>query len=425
MHIQYGIDDRPPLWKSLLLGLQWAAIVVPGVIMLGRALDSVQAPGGGPGYLQRLFLVTAVTLVAQVLWGHRLPVVAGPAAVLLVGVLSSGSATNATVSTSIAVGGLLLLIVAAAGWLRHLRQLFTDNIVAVVLLLIAWTLMPTVSKLLVGPADGARPLVNLSFAAVLLAAMFVAQRMLSGIWRSTVIVWAMLAGSPAYLVLVPTHTAPSELNSGRLSDLLTGWTLAPEFSIGVLLSFLVCYLALCVNDVSSIESVNRMLHVTDAERRVSRGIAVTGLANILSGVLGVVGPVNYSLSPGVIMSTGCASRFTLLPAAGVVGLLAFVPAASALVGRIPSVVIGCVLLYVLTSQVAAGLSVALAGCQGEQLSLETGTTIGLSVLAGTIIAFLPAETVATLPPALQAVVGNGFVVGMLAALLLEHGLFRK
>ncbi|HPA71560.1 MAG TPA: solute carrier family 23 protein, partial [Spirochaetota bacterium] len=88
------------------------------------------------------------------------------------------------------------------------------------------------------------------------------------------------------------------------------------------------------------------------------GVMLTGLTNAASGILGVIGPVNYSLSLGVIASTGCASRFTLPPTAAMLLVLSFSPALIAFIGDVPSVVIGAVLLYIVCTQIAAGLVVA-------------------------------------------------------------------
>jgi xanthine/uracil permease len=57
------------------------------------------------------------------------------------------------------------------------------------------------------------------------------------------------------------------------------------------------------------QAVNELLETKDPDKRISKGIFVTGLANVFSGLLGVIGPVNYSMSPGIIISSGCASRF--------------------------------------------------------------------------------------------------------------------
>jgi xanthine/uracil permease len=47
------------------------------------------------------------------------------------------------------------------------------------------------------------------------------------------------------------------------------------------------------------------------------------------------------------------------------------------------------------------------------------------VLLGTIIAFLPPEVLETFPTVLKPTLGNGFVVGVVAALALAHVLLRK
>jgi len=240
------------------------------------------------------------------------------------------------------------------------------------------------------------------------------------------IIWAMVAGGLLYVVLFPAALA-----DGLFSD-------APWFSIffrsmtfdlsihpGVLISFMICFIALSINDMGSIQAVNELLEPEDMGSRMTRGIALSGLANIVSGIFGVIGPVNYSLSPGVIVSTRCASRFILFPAAAIIFITAFSPAATGLIGSVPSVVIGAVLAYVMTSQVAAGLIVAFGNVSGEGFQMENGLVIGLSVLVGTIVAFLPEPVLNTLSPVLRPVLGNGFVTGVVSALFLEHMVFRK
>ena len=196
-----------------------------------------------------------------------------------------------------------------------------------------------------------------------------------------------------------------------------------SFQPGVLFSFLVCFLGLSINDLGSIESVGEMIKASNLDRRVNRGITFSGLANVLAGFMGVVGPVNYSLSPGVIMATGCASRFTLLPTALLMACLACSSRAFAFIGAVPSVVVGSVFLYLSSYQIAAGL--AMAAEEAGRFELEDGLVMGLPLLLGTIVSFLPGTLVNTFPPLLRPIAGNGFLVGVVAVLVLEHIIFRK
>ena len=171
------------------------------IIILGKVAAAVHLtqPQDQVTYLQKLFFVTAVSIFIQVLWGHKLPVISGPATILLLGVLSSQSSGADVVYTSMMVGGLLLAILTLSGLFGALRKLFTHRIVAVVLLLIAVTLAPTIVRLIVSDEGGVSPLANILFALALLAFMFLLHRLLSGIWKSALIVWtiSLWAWSPS------------------------------------------------------------------------------------------------------------------------------------------------------------------------------------------------------------------------------------
>jgi xanthine/uracil permease len=238
------------------------------------------------------------------------------------------------------------------------------------------------------------------------------------------ILWAMIAGSVTYYLVFPQAlndgTLPSEkLGAFFFVDLTTSWSFDP----GVLVSFLFCFFALSINDLGSIQSMKEIINPPDMPRRVNRGITFTGFANAIAGFLGVIGPVNFSLSPGVITATGSASRFTLIPASIFLFLLSFSPFLIALLGNIPSAVIGSSLIYILYYQVATGMGIALRS--PKDFSVENVVIMGVPSLLGTVIAFLPTSLFHTLPDTLRPIVGNGFVMGVLSALLLEHFIFKK
>lgn len=423
MQFEYGLDQRVPFLKSFLFGLQWAALLIASIIILGKVVAGLHFsdPFGQIIYLQKLLFLSAITLFCQIFWGHRLPLIPGPSAVLLIGVVASQGFGLPTIYSSVMIGGLLITLLAVCGLFRYFQNLFTSNVVAVVLLLIAFTLAPTIQNLIIDSKSGTYPFYNMSFALALIFLMFLFYRLLSGIWKSTLIIWALIAGSFFYLLIFPAGPGDDLFSDAPwFSGFFQQMTLHLSIQPGVLISFIFCYIALSINDLGSIQAVNELVGPADIGRRITRGISLTGLANIASGFFGVIGPVNYSLSPGVIMSTRCASRFTLVPAAAIMLILAFFPAATGFIGSVPSVVIGAVLAYVMTSQVAAGLIVAFRDVEREGFQFENGLVIGLSILLGTIVAFLPAQEINTLPPFLRPILGNGFVVGVVSALILEH-----
>ena len=157
--------------------------------------------------------------------------------------------------------------------------------------------------------------------------------------------------------------------------------------------------------------------------RIRRGVGLQGAANLASGVLGVIGPVDYSMSAGVIGATGCASRLTLVPAG--VGLAACAVFPSFVMGLalIPGAVMGALMLYLMASQLASGLAMLVQ--ERSVTSFESGLCVGLPLMIGLMVAFVPSQAFSAFPGMLRPIVGNGFVMGTLAVILLEHVVFRN
>jgi xanthine/uracil permease len=426
MQLKYGLDERPPILETILYGLQWFAVTIPIIIVIGKITGEFHfaAIGDQMVYLQKLTFVMAVALLAQLMLGHRMPLIVGPSTILLIGIIASAGHPADTIYTSIFCGGLILAIASVTGLLGRLKTLFSPRVVAVVLILIAFTLAPTILNLITSGIVKAGPMAHIIFSLVLVFSMFAAHRFFTGVWKSTLIIWAMIAGSLVWFLMFPeTFRTEHIAYASPVSGFFKHMTSVLSFNAGVMISFLFCFLALSVNDLGSIQSMNELLKPADTGGRINRGILITGLSNILSGFLGVIGPVNFSLSPGVIVVTGCASRITMVPTVILLLLLSFSPAAIGVIASVPSVVIGAILIYILSSQIAAGLMVAVEST--KEFQITDGIVIGLPLMLGTIIAFLPADFLYSFPSVLRPVLGNGFVVGITAALLMEHWIFKN
>lgn len=411
MKLKYNIDDRLPIGQMVLYAMQWFILAVAVVA------TSVFVAQGTPGeklfYAQKLFAVMGITGLVQVLWGHRMPLVVGPAAVLLVGVLSSlgAGASVSAIYTSIAIGGVLVALLTFGNMLRFVQRLFTPRIVIVILMLIAFTLS-TVIKGLVFPAGASEGvhLFGLVFAVVGCVAMVVMNRTLKDVAKSLVIPIALVVGSVAYYLIFPMPESAESAVSLRgllLNDV--------EVSASLVVAFVICYIALLINDIGSIESLGRMLNVEGMDSRLKRGVRITGAMNIVSGAMGILGPVNYSMSPGVIASTGCASRWALVPATILLALCALWPDLIWVLLNIPNPVIGVILLFLMGTQLAAGFEMT-HNTKSVQ-SFADGLTIGLPIMVALLFQMMPRGVV---PSVIEPLVGNGFAMGVIVVIVMEH-----
>lgn len=415
MKLKYNVDDRLPAGLLAIYTLQWF------VLCIAVVATSVFVAQGSPEerlfYSQRLFAVMGIAGLVQVVWGHRLPLVVGPAAVLLVGVLSSlaaGASTDAIYS-SIAIGGVLVTLLTFGGLMRLVQRIFTPRIIVVILMLIAVTLAPTITNLVFPPmAEHSEHLFGLLFAIVGVVAMVVLNRNLKGVAKSLVIPIALIAGSVAYFILfdAPAHTASAASLEGMfIGKLSLDW--------GLVIAFVICYIALAINDIGSMNSLGGMLGITDMEQRTKRGMRITGLFNILAGAMGVLGPVNYSMSPGVIASTGCASRYALLPASLLLVISALFPDVIWVLTAIPSPVIGVILLFLMGTQLAA--SFEMMQSTRSATTFADALTLGLPLMVAMLFQLMPKGIA---PEVIQPLAGNGFAMGVIAVIVLEHVINR-
>lgn len=419
--MKYQLDDKPGLFPMLMYGLQWWIVSVPCVVIIGVVVAQLHFsdPGEQIFYMQKLFGMMGLALIVQIFWGHRLPLIIGPASVLLIGVIATVSVGTDAVYTAIMTGGILLALLAFGGLLSRLQAIFTSRIIIVILCLIAFTLSPVILRLIFGGQE--QVLFHLFFALLLVFAMILANKILKGIWKSLVVLCGIIAGSCIYYCVVefPELTGIVQGHAGELSFGIGTF----KFDAGAILSFLFCFIALIVNELGSIQAVGRMLSAGQMQKRSTRGVGITGLANVLSGALGIIGPVDYSMSPGIIAATGCASRYTLLPAG--IGLLAcaFFPGFIQILNAIPAVVMGAVLLYLMSSQLSAGLQMMIR--EKAVADFDDGVIIGFSLMVALLLSFAPERALNVIPALIRPVVGNGFVMGVITVLLLEHVVFRK
>ena len=164
--------------------------------------------------------------------------------------------------------------------------------------------------------------------------------------------------------------------------------------------------------VNSLGSLQGIAVITDEQRlrtSIRRGLLFNGLAGICCGIFGVVGTVSFSMSPGVVLVLRVASRY----AVGYCGLLllaaAFFPKLAALLSLVPAPVVGAALCVGLGGQIGIGISTIAS----KPLTSRDYFVVGVPLLLGTLVAFLPQTLFDALPGSLQIFVANSLITGHL------------
>lgn len=399
---------------------------MPTILILGRVLGVIhfQDITSQTFYMQKLFVLAGAFLIVQVLWGHKMPILIGPASVLLIGIVSALSSTYSVIYTSVAIGGAFLFLLAVSGLLAKIDFLFTPRIIVVILLLIGFTLAPVILSLLFENSSGFENF-HFWFSIGLVLLMLLMNKWFVGVWKSTVILLGLVIGIVVYHQFGrPIDSVSITTLSKIIASERTSFFIFPfEWDLGVITAFMFCYLALLINELGSIQSLGVVLDVEDIDKRIQRGVAVTGLSNISAGMCGVIGLVDFSFSPGIISATRCASRFVLIPTGAGLIIISIFPEAISLLNQIPSLVIGAIMFYLMVSQLASGFH--LMEQQKAVLDFETAIIIGFPIMLAVLISFLPEFVVESIPLIVRPILSNGFVMGVIMVILCEHFIFKK
>ena len=139
MDLRYQLNDRPPVGQLLLYSLQWFVLAV--AVVITSLFIAVGSPAERVLYAQKVFALMGVATIVQSLWGYRLPIVVGPASVLLVGIITAlaaqGDALNVNkIYTALLLGGVAVVLLTIGRAIEYLQRVFTPRIVMVIMMLI-------------------------------------------------------------------------------------------------------------------------------------------------------------------------------------------------------------------------------------------------------------------------------------------------
>lgn len=420
----YDIDEHPPFHLCALYGMQWALVMFPSIII--SATLGVTALGLKGieviRFLQFTLLTCGVFTAVQTIWGHRYPMLEGPSTALILSFILLAPHGLPAIQGGMVIGSVLLILAVFSRQLERIIRLFTPNVVGVVLMLIAFGLIRPLLQFLAGmegpnsPGDYRTFLI--SFALVLFMAAL--SHRLQGFWKSLSILLGIIFGSFFFLIL-------GRLEWQKLADppwisFVTPWVPSqPSLFWPAVLASACAYLAVFVNTIGSLQGIAK---VTDTSRLASstrRGMLFNGLSGIACAMFGVIGTVSYSTSPGVVLVLRVASRYTVTYCGVILVLAAFLPKLSALLSLVPMPVVGAALCVILGAQVGVGISTVTS----RPLSPRDYFVIGIPLILGTAVGFLPGSLAAQFPGPLQVLVGNSLIVGITLVLFLEHVLLRE
>ena len=422
----YGVDDMPPWPRCLVYGLQWTLIMLPGLTIFSAISSEYLGLQGHEEVLlfQRLLVIVGGVMILQTLWGHRYPLVDGPSSALLLSFIILARYGMSVIQGGMMTGALLLVLLSVFGMVRYLEPFFTDNVIGVILILVALTIIPYLAPMVIGVGRGSLhgdpSVFGISILVMVAIALFSnwltgfpkTISLFLGIMLGTFLMWALGRMDFGGVREAQWFSVPRPFLPG-----------IPRFSLSATITFLVAYMAVIINAVGSIYSMGEVVGKEGMAGRVNRGIAATGLGGLGAGALGVVGTVSFAFSPGVVLVTRVGSRFAVTVCGGLLLSLAFFSKFLAVLASFPPSVVGAALISGMAAQIGVGISIITRS--GRSLDGRDYMVVGIPVLMGTLVSILPGTFFEAFPSTVHALLKNGLVVGIVLVLVLEHLLLPK
>jgi xanthine/uracil permease len=401
--VEYGIDDKPPLLTSGLLGIQHyltmvgANVAVP--LILAGALGMPDAIV--PRFVGTFFVVSGIATLAQTTFGNRYPIVQGAPfsmlapALAVIGVVQAsnpaGPAWQAALlqlQGAIVVAAVVEVAVGYLGLLGRIRAYISPVVIAPTVALIGLALFnaPQVTA-----ASSNWWLLGLTLGSIVLFSQYLGDRsrafQLFPVLLGVVVAWVVAAVLSVTGVYTPDTSGFVDLASVAAAPALMPiyplqWGI-PRIETAFVIGMLAGVAASMLESFGDYHAVARLSGIgAPNEERINHGIGMEGLMNVFAGLMGTGGSTSYSENIGAIGLTGVASRYVVQIGAAVMIVIGFVGYFGQLIATIPDPIVGGLYVAMFGQIVAVGLS------NLEYVDLESSRNVfivGIALFAGLAI----------------------------------------
>lgn len=402
--VEFGIEDKPPLASSIVLGFQHYLTMIGATVAIPLALiffinanaATTMPPEEQAILIGTFFVVSGIATLLQTTIGNRYPLVQGgtfsmlaPAIAIIFVLGAEGVGWEVMLlelQGAIIVAALIQVVIGYAGLFGWLKQYLSPVVIAPVIALIGLALFD-VPQLTDPNNDWI--LIGLTVLLIVICSQYLDKH--HRIFRLYPVLIGILAAWALAAVLTVTGVY-SETAQGFIDfDAVTNadaiqvitplqWG-TPQFTTAFIIGIFAGALASMVESYGDYFAVARLAGASaPSGKRINHGIGMEGFGNLFAGIMGTGnGSTSYSENIGAIGITGVASRYVIQIGAVVMLIVGFVGYFGQLVATIPDPIVGG-LFIAMFGQIAA---VGLANLKYVDLDSSRNVfIIGIALFAG-------------------------------------------
>lgn len=414
-----GIDDKIPVGKSIVLGLQHILsmdlYIMP--LILGGAIG---LQGGNLSFfLQMSFFACGIATLLQSGMFMKYPIAQGPSYVPLGALCMIGATMGIPTMIGSLIPGALIVILLGVTKLfsKFIRKAIPPFIGGIIILIVGLTLVPTAvtgvfsttGNLTVNAISG-----SVTFVVLLLCMVLQYCLKNSGLLHMCSVIIALVVGT---LVAVAMGGADfSSVSSAAWFALPQPFHFGlPQFNLSACLLMVVVYLFVMLDTTGTWFTVKAITGADLDDRRIDRGTIGEGLGCLVGACFGGTPMTGYSSNAGLIAITKVASRRAMIAGGTILVVLGFCPKLMAIITLLPTPVINGVFAMVAMTLIANGIKMVKDTVLDDRATL----ILGVAVMCGASTMILPDDVVSAAPQFVQFFLSSGIAVGGTTAILLQ------
>ncbi len=395
-HLVYGMEDRPPIGKSVVYGFQHIFAMILGsitsAVIIGNTVGlNASQVGLLIGYIN---IAVGIATIIQVTLGVRLPTLQGSTSGHIPAYLALGSVgvslysdpliTMQYLGGALLVGALFQFSIGFFNLLKWVSRWISPLTVGIIIMMIGLGLWPVITKFIGGAWHYAIAIIALiiifsfSFGVIMRTmALFLAVIISYGI----AILGTWMEWFPEKHFLYVNLQTIIDSQWFTLPKVFPWGT--PKFNPGFIFAMCIPYLTASLESFGDYMAISKVTNTKTPEvKRVSRGIAAEGIGSVISSLLGATATSTFSQNIGVIRLSGVASRFVCVVAGVILLLMGVIGKLGTFLAEIPQVILGAVYLTAFGILTMTGLELVLKAkinISRNQILIGTSLLLGLSM----------------------------------------------
>jgi xanthine permease XanP len=431
----YGLEDRPPLQKTLLVALQHVLAVFVGIITPPLIVSSVLKLGAtDTAYLvsMSLFVSGAATILQTSRVGpigSGLLSIQGTSFTFIAPIIAAAGAVmrnGSSVQQALGVVfGLCLagafVVILLSRFIRYASRVITPIVTGTVVSLIGLTLIE-VGIVNVGGGFSAKgdgtfgSLQNLGLAGLVIVVILTFNSSRRPNLRMLSLVLGLCAG---YAAAIALHRLDlSAIRELPLFSIPQPFRYGLGFDAVAFVPFVFMYIITVMESIGDLTATSALTGQPISGpvylRRLQGGLLADGINSALAAMLNSFPSTTFAQNNGVIQLTGVGSRYVGIFIGAMLIVLGLIPAVGVLVQALPPSALGGATLIMFGMVAASGIRILSQVPMTRRNAIILAVSLGL----GLGVTFVP-DVIVIFPPLLKSTFSSGIATGGLCALLLN------